>query len=220
MIAGTGQVQFTKVCTSDAAYGLGQLENLTELDGIQQTSVSSRIARTNDVGVKVETVFSNHDLKTGYYMRTLGLFASDPDEDEILYAVAISVSDQCYMPPNNGITISSAYINLIYAVGNSDNVSLNVDPGCFATIGDLLEIRKQMTANSNFIYWLLNRLCKPIYDAGTESLFCSIPFDCADETLTMPEGMPANASYDEETETLTFTPVVPEQIKEGGAQIE
>lgn len=146
MIAGAGQVNFTRVCTSDKSYELSELENLTALSGIRQTSVPTRITRTNEIGVKVETVFSNYDLKIGYYMRTLGLYATDPDEKEILYAVAISVSDQCYMPPNNGITLSSAYINLIYAVGNSDNVSLNVDPGCFATIGDLEEIERQMNA--------------------------------------------------------------------------
>lgn len=144
MIAGTGLVQFTKVCTSDHEYGLNELENLTGLEGIRQTSTPSRITRTNEVGVKIETVFSNYNLKTGYYMRALGLYASDPDEEEILYAVAVSISDQCYMPPNNGITSSAAYINLIYAVGNSDNVSLNVDPGCFATIGDLKEIEKRL----------------------------------------------------------------------------
>lgn len=48
------------------------------------------------------------------------------------------------MPPNNGITLSSAYINLVYAVGNADNVLLNVDPGCFATVGDLRELEKML----------------------------------------------------------------------------
>lgn len=220
MIAGTGQVSFTKVCTSDTAYELNELENLTALDGIRQTSIPSRITRTNEIGVKVETVFSNYDLKTGYYMRTLGLYASDPDEEEILYAVAISVSDQCYMPPNNGITTSAAYINLIYAVGNSDNVSLNVDPGCFATIGDLIEIRKQLNDNSNYIYWLLNILCMHIYDADTETVSCVMPYDYANETLMLPAGTPVRVSYDEKSETLKIMPAIPAQITEGEMNIE
>ncbi len=220
MIAGTGQVNFTKVCTSDAAYELNELENLTALDGIRQTSIPSRITRTNEIGVKVETVFSNYDLKTGYYMRTLGLYASDPDEEEILYAVAISVSDQCYMPPNNGITTSAAYINLIYAVGNSDNVSLNVDPGCFATIGDLIEIRKQLNDNSNYICWLLNLLCTHTYDADTETVSCIMPYDYANETLMLPAGTPVQVSYDEKSETLKIMPAIPAQITEGEMNIE
>ncbi len=182
MIAGAGQVSFTKVCTSDTAYELNELENLTALDGIRQTSIPSRITRTNETGVKVETVFSNYDLKMGYYMRTLALYASDPDEEEILYAVAISVSDQCYMPPNNGITLSSAYINLIYAVGNSDNVSLNVDPGCFATIGDLKEIERQIKYLSRIIFGYS-------YCADIETISCILPHGYENETLLFPDGM-------------------------------
>lgn len=185
MISGEGTVRFTKVCASDREYEFDELENLTEISSIVQTGAISKVTRTNKTGVKVESVFSNYDLKKGYYMRTLGLYATvicpdisgseepdsdisgtdisdsenpdpelseseasdgkEPDSDfaeEVLYAVAVSVSGQCYMPPNNGITLSSAYINLIFAVGNSDNVSLNVDPGCFATVGDLRRIEK------------------------------------------------------------------------------
>lgn len=203
MIAGTGLVQFTKVCTSDHEYGLNELENLTGLEGIRQTIAPSRITRTNEVGVKIETVFSNYNLKTGYYMRTLGLYASDPDEEEILYAAAVSVSDQCYMPPNSGITSSAAYINLIYAVGNSDNVSLNVDPGCFATIGDLKEIREQIgkgmemyenlqnlvSGNINAIRHLSNVICSYSYCADIETISCIVPHSYAAETLQFPAGM-------------------------------
>lgn len=185
MIAGTGQVQFTKVCTSDEIYELGELENLEVLNNIKQTSPISKVSQTNEVGVKVETVFSNYELKTGYYMRTLGLYASGYDEDEILYAVAISVSDQCYMPPNNGITLSSAYINLIYAVGNSDNVSLNVDPSCFATIGDLKDIQEQLNQYISFI----TRLAKYSYDSSTGRITNMLPFDYDNGKLVIPDGM-------------------------------
>lgn len=185
MIAGTGQVSFTKVCTSDEIYELGELENLEVLNNIKQTSPISKVSQTNEVGVKVETVFSNYELKTGYYMRTLGLYASGYDEDEILYAVAISVSDQCYMPPNNGITLSSAYINLIYAVGNSDNVSLNVDPSCFATIGDLKDIQEQLNQYISFI----TRLAKYSYDSSTGRITNMLPFDYDNGKLVIPDGM-------------------------------
>lgn len=185
MIAGTGQVSFTKVCTSDEIYELGELENLEVLNNIKQTSPISKVSQTNEVGVKVETVFSNYELKTGYYMRTLGLYASGYDENEILYAVAISVSDQCYMPPNNGITLSSAYINLIYAVGNSDNVSLNVDPSCFATIGDLKDIQEQLNQYISFI----TRLVKYSYDSSTGRITNLLPFDYDNGKLTVPDGM-------------------------------
>lgn len=197
MIVGAGPVQFTKVCTSDHEYGLNELENLTGLEGIRQTSAPSRITRTNEVGVKIETVFSNYDLKIGYYMRTLGLYASDPDEEEILYAAAISVSDQCYMPPNNGITSSAAYINLIYAVGNSDNVSLNVDPGCFATIGDLKEIERKIEGFEKLIEEF------EIYNIASESTVRRIARDClkgAEGLIALPAS--SRIATDEEVEAV------------------
>ena len=189
MIAGTGPVKFTKVCTSDTVYALDELENLHTLNGIRQTGVPTKIARTNEVGVKIETVFSNFDLKTGYYIRTLGLFAIDPDEEEILYAAAVSVSDQGYMPAYNGITSTAAYINLIYAVGNSHNVSLNIDPGCFATIGDLLEIEKRLGILESKIDWLVGILCGYHYNRAQKKIVSLLPHEVKDGILTFPEGM-------------------------------
>lgn len=189
MIAGTGPVRFTKVCTSDAAYAMNELENLHTLEGIRQTGIPTKIARTNEVGVKIETVFSNFDLKTGYYIRTLGLFANDPDEEEILYAAAVSVSDQGYMPAYNGITSTAAYINLIYAVGNAHNVSLNVDPGCFATIGDLLEIEKRLGVMEAKIDWLVHNLCGYYPDRAQKKIVSLLPHEVKDGILAFPEGM-------------------------------
>lgn len=74
MIAGTNNVEFTKISTSSTTYTITQLEGLTALSNVQQTSQPARITRTNDVAIKVETSFSNAELKTGYYMRALGLY--------------------------------------------------------------------------------------------------------------------------------------------------
>ena len=110
MIAGTNNVEFTKISTSSTTYTITQLEGLTALSNVQQTSQPARITRTNDVAIKVETSFSNAELKTGYYMRALGLYAKDPDDGEILYAVTIETSGNCYMPAYNGLVVSGAYI--------------------------------------------------------------------------------------------------------------
>ena len=162
MIAGTGDVGFTKVCTSSTQYTLAQLEALSALTDIKQTSLVANIKRTNEVAVKIEAVYTNAELKTGYYMRTLGLYANDPDKGEILYAVTIETSGNCYMPPYNSVTVTSAYIQLITTVGNADNVSLNVSPGVYATIGDIQTLEekiaqiykdmKNSVTNDNLLY--------------------------------------------------------------------
>lgn len=143
-VSGTGNVEFTKVCSSDTVYPIGELEALTGLENIVQTSLISKIERTNEVAVKVEAAFSNTELTAGYYMRALGLYATDPDDGEILYAVTAETSGNCYMPPYNGVTVSGAFITLITTIGNSENVELEVNPAAVATIGDLKSIRQDI----------------------------------------------------------------------------
>lgn len=151
MIAGEGNIDFTKISTSSTQYQLSQLEALTALTGVKQTSLISKVTRTNDVAIKVEAAFTNTDLTAGYYMRTLGLYAVDPDEGEILYAVTIETSGNCYMPPYNGVTVSGAYVQLVTTVGNADSVSLEVDQAAVATIGDIQELQKQISDLQAFV---------------------------------------------------------------------
>lgn len=151
MIAGQTGFTFSKVCASDTTYTEAQLPNLTSLSGIKQTSLVSKVTRSNNVTITIETAFTNASLSTGYYMRTLGLYALDPTEGEILYAVCIASDDNCYMPPNNGVTSTGAYIKLIQTVGNASSVSMTVDPGAVATIGDIEALEAEIADLKGFV---------------------------------------------------------------------
>ena len=151
MIAGSGNIDFTKVCSSSTQYTESQLQALTALSNIKQTTLVSKVTRTNEVAIKIDAAYSNVDLKEGYYMRTLGLYAVDPDKGEILYAVCIEKSNNCYMPPYNGVTVSAAYLQLYTTVGNADNVSLAVSPGAYATIGDIQALEKEIADLKDFV---------------------------------------------------------------------
>lgn len=151
MIAGSGNIDFTKVCSSSTQYTESQLQALTALSNIKQTTLVSKVTRTNEVAIKIDAAYSNVDLKEGYYMRTLGLYAVDPDKGEILYAACIETSNNCYMPPYNGVTVSAAYIQLYTTVGNADSVSLEVNPGAYATIGDIQELEAEIADLKAFV---------------------------------------------------------------------
>lgn len=151
MIAGSGNIEFTKISASSTAYTDAQLEGLTSLSNVKQTSLISKVTRTNEVAIKVEAAFTNTELKAGYYMKALGLYAVDPDAGEILYAVTRETSGNCYMPAYNGITVSGAYVQLVTTVGNAENVSLEVDQAAVATIGDIQELQKQIADLEAFI---------------------------------------------------------------------
>ena len=124
LIAGTTSIGFTKIGVSTNIYTESQILTLTSLSNVKQIGEISKITRINNVAVQIESAIENSKLTTGYNMNSLGLYANDPDEGEILYAVAsVSSADKgAYMPPYNNLTVSGAYFKLVTTVSNADNV--------------------------------------------------------------------------------------------------
>lgn len=143
LMSGSGKVEFTDIKVSETAYTEAQLESLTALSGIKQTAIVSKVTRTNNVAVQVEGAVGNESLVTGYYMRTIGLFAKDPTDGIILFAVT-SATLAGYMPPFNGKTTSGAHFKIVTTIGNSSNVTIQVDPAAVATIGDIRDLEAQI----------------------------------------------------------------------------
>lgn len=156
MIQGAGTVQFTKVCTSSQTYSVDALEALTTLGSIKQTSQITKITRTNNVNIQIETAFDNKDLTAGYYVRALGLYAIDPDDGEILYAVTAETSGSCYFPAYNNITVSGLFVKLVTNVGNASSVSLEVNPAVYATIADIQDLQAQISDLQAFVGYVDN----------------------------------------------------------------
>lgn len=150
LIAGTANVTFTKVAASSTTYSDAQIPALTGLSNIKQQVAVSKVTRINSVAVQVDAAMENSALTTGYYMNSLGLYAKDPDEGEILYAVA-GANVSAYMPPYNGITVSGAYLKLVTTVSNASNVSMNVDPAAVATIGDINALQAEINDIQSYI---------------------------------------------------------------------
>lgn len=149
---------FTKVSTSSKVYAESALENLTALEQVQQTNDVTKVTITNSTSVKVETAFTNEHLTAGYYLRSLGLYARDPDVGEILYAVCVETSGLCYMPAYNGVTVSSAYIQLYTTVGNSDDVNLSVYSGAYATVEYIETLENNIADLQAFVGYVDNHI--------------------------------------------------------------
>lgn len=150
MLVGTvSEIDFVSMVTSNTQYDELALDDLTALTGIQQTSLISNKKITNETAIELQASFTNTDLDTGYYMRTIGLYAKDPDEGEILFAVTVEKSGNCYMPPCNGAAVSGVMISLVTTVGNAESVSLTVDQAAIATIKDIKALQKEMEGMEN-----------------------------------------------------------------------
>ena len=144
LIAGTTTATFTKIAGSDHDYSGVSLEALTELEDVKQNVLVSKVTRTDLTLVEVLAALDNHDLTEGYYVKALGLYAKDGDGEEMLYAVSIETVEPDYLPPFSGKTISSITYRLITKVDNSEQVTLEVNPGAFPTIEQVDNIQKMI----------------------------------------------------------------------------
>ena len=150
LIAGTAHVEFTKVAASSTTYTDSQIPALTALSNIKQQVAVSKVTKLNDVAVQVDAAMENSSLTVGYYMNAIGLYAKDPDDGEILYAVA-GADVGAYMPPYNNITVSGAYLKLVTTVSNASNVTMTVDPAAVATVGDITALQAEITDIQSYI---------------------------------------------------------------------
>lgn len=90
--------------------------SMTGIGTIKQEEKVASVVRKNGSNVTVSASFSNQTLGQGYYVRNLGLYANDPQAGEILYSISVadeSTATADYMPPFNGIGVSSLMVDLV-----------------------------------------------------------------------------------------------------------
>jgi hypothetical protein len=143
MMQGRGKVDFTAIKLSSQTYTEEQLAGLTSLANIKQTAPITKKTVVNTTAIQIEGAIDNTALTTGYNIQTIGLFATDPDDGEILYAVARATTAG-YMPPYNGITVSGGYFKFVVTVGAANQVTVTVDPAGYASIGDVQALQKEV----------------------------------------------------------------------------
>lgn len=151
MVSGGSGLGFTKIAVSDTAYPESALSTLTELTGIKQTAGISNIEKVSSTQVKLEAGIENSKVTEGYTINTIGLYATDPDDGEILYAVCRALVAG-YIPAYNGLSVSGATFELVVGVGAASNVNLDIDPAVVATFGDIVRHEKKDPTNEGGIH--------------------------------------------------------------------
>ena len=107
--AGRCTIKLTKAATGDGSYSDGEaLTNRTALKSKKQEFALITVTTQNQSNVYVKFIITNKqdtgNLKNGYYVKEVGIYAQDPDEGEILYALAVGVANQWdYMPAYNDL---------------------------------------------------------------------------------------------------------------------
>ena len=150
LMQGRGKADFTAIKLSDQTYTAAQLAGLTTLSGVKQTAPITKKTIVNTTSIQIEGAVDNKELTAGYNIQTIGLFAQDPDDGEILYAVARATTAG-YMPPYNNVTVSGGYFKFLVTVGAAEQVTLTVDPAGYASIGDVQALQADIANIKGYI---------------------------------------------------------------------
>lgn len=188
VVAGKTKFNFTSIKTSETAL-TGDLASKTGIGTVKQTAQVASIIRQNDSNVKVSASFSNSGLSAGYYVRNIGLYATDPDEGEICYSISVadeSTATADWMPPYNGIGVSSLLVDLVTAVSNASSVNVTVDPTASATVSQIVDLQGQIDDVRTFVGYEEDNIYgvevdfaskKIIRIAGSENFTAGADFD-------------------------------------------
>jgi hypothetical protein len=117
------QLAFTKAKIGDGVLGVGQnLEALNDLLNPKMTLNIQGLAVLGDGTSRIRTVITNAELAAGFFVREIGVFATDPDLGEILYCIANAGSECDYLPVPGSVSVEQT-MDIITAVGNATNVT-------------------------------------------------------------------------------------------------
>ena len=144
--AGICKLELTKLNVGDGEPH--EIESMTDLAAPKLDIGISSISPT-DAGIcDIEGVITNAELEKGFYMRELGIYATDPEEGEILYAVATD-SHADYLQAKGSSTTLSVGLHVQVVITNADSVMAIIDPKGLTTRTDLAAHDESDAAHEN-----------------------------------------------------------------------
>lgn len=130
--AQTGQagIEFTRAVAGNGSYDAD--ERLTEKEALKdqrQEFPLDKLSVVNNSTASIRFTITNEqasgNLQEGYHVKEVGLYATDPDEGEILYAIATAVEDQWdYMPAYNSLMPAYITVEFYAEVSNAATVTI------------------------------------------------------------------------------------------------
>lgn len=146
LLAKTGvSVTVTKVKTGNGEYQTdADIGAMTELKSEKQEFQITSTQKKTDTTYAIKFVMSNKELAEDYLFTEIGIYASDPDEGEILYAVCYAENkDADMIRKYSGLYEFKAIIVLNIQV-NAGGVVNVVEQGLYALAEDLEELREEV----------------------------------------------------------------------------
>lgn len=114
-------IEFTKI-----GIGNGEVpDNANQITQLQNTidSIAINSITIGDGCANMEGTFDNTDYEAGFWWKEMGVFATDPDAGEVLYAYAHAEDKAEYIPPYSETTLVKTTVNVTVVIGEAANVT-------------------------------------------------------------------------------------------------
>ena len=114
----------------------GLLMSQTGVTDVKQELTFTQLAYPSDGKCALTCRLNNEDLETGYTAMQVGIYATDPDDGEILFFIAQATEGTgTPIPSSSEVGSYTAEWTFYFQYGNADNVSVTVDPSAAVTGG-------------------------------------------------------------------------------------
>lgn len=129
-------LRFTRVAAGAGKADVGALTDAVAVTDERQTLTLQPPNTLEGARIRVPVLLTNIGLQTGYQMHQIGFFATDPDEGEILYAIAQDDTGDRIPSETEarGFTADWVYV---FEFGNAETVGVQLDPAGLISIGRL-----------------------------------------------------------------------------------
>ena len=143
--AGLATLHFTKI-----SIGSGSSSSNSSLTDLVKREKDLTIASCTVDGsiVKLVSTLTNTGITKPFKEREIGLFATDPDDGEIMFAY-MTDTDPDTMPAEGSATVVSKRMTLNLAFSNTGNVSAVLDSGQLVTFADIKTATNDLKLKDN-----------------------------------------------------------------------
>lgn len=125
----TDALVITRVVSGSGRVTAGQLINQTAVREEKQTLSVEALSYDDNGNAIIKTSLNNKNLSSGYSCNQIGIYASDPDEGEILYAISQEATTGEDIPSIEEQP-HGYYCSWVFTLtfSNSSNISVTIDP--------------------------------------------------------------------------------------------
>lgn len=126
-----GSIKLTHAKAGSGTVSEQDLHLQTELVNVKQTLSIESIKYSNAVN-NIEILLDCRGLKEAYDLTQIGIYATDPDAGEILFAIAQTENPK-HIPAENEVPFYSIDFNFAFALKNNQSMVATIDQSTFAT---------------------------------------------------------------------------------------